>query len=72
MRTHQPIESSKFVQQWAEALGLDPSECRRVVIDAEVDNVVRVYVEKYGTTRLLDVQPPDPSSVHVTVLGVEP
>lgn len=65
------ITGAKFVQQWAEALGIDPSECRRVVIDASVNNVLLVYVEKIGTTRLLDIQPPNPGSVQLTVLDKE-
>lgn len=33
----------------------DVSRVRRIVIDAEAGHVVRVYVERFGDERLLDV-----------------
>jgi len=62
------IMSNQFAVQWAEALGIDPMEVSRVVIDAQVGSVLKVYVEKFGTDRLLQVKPPDPSSVDVRVI----
>lgn len=60
--------ADEFVQVWASALGVDPSETRRVVIDASVGAVVKVYVEKYGTEAVLQIAPPS-GDLDVTVVG---
>lgn len=62
------VMGTAFVQKWAEALGLDPEECRRVVIDAKVSDVLVIYVEKLGTERMLQIEPPDPTSVNLTII----
>jgi hypothetical protein len=62
------ITGSRFVQKWAEALGVEPNETARIVIDARPGEVLRVYVEKFGTERMLHIDPPDPQSVTVEVL----
>ena len=64
------IKSDAFVTQWAEAMGIDIAEDKitRVVIDAQVGEVLKVYLSRWGTDRLLDVTPPDASGVEVTVL----
>lgn len=61
----QIVTGDEFVQKWAAALGEDPAECRRIVIDAQAGHVLIVHVEKLGTERMLEVDPPDPSSVDV-------
>lgn len=62
------IRSDEFVMKWAEALGLDPLDehyVRRLVIDAEAGQPLRIYVERYGTDRLLEIVPPSPASVEI-------
>ena len=64
-RRPRTIMADKFVMQWAHALGVDPGECRRIVIDAEVGNVLRIHVEKLGDERMLDVRPPSRHAAEV-------
>lgn len=64
-----PLIANKFIQQWAEALNLDPSDCQRVVIDAQVNDVVRVYVSKVGQESLLTIDPPHADEVRIIVAG---
>lgn len=62
------VMSRDFVQKWAEALGVDPGETSRIVIDAKADSVLTIYVEKFGTERMLSIEVPDPGSVKLEVL----
>ena len=41
----------------------------RIVIDAKVDEPVKVYIEMFGTTKMLDVMPPDISPTQITIVG---
>lgn len=63
------LMANDFIGKWAEALNLDPRDCQRVVIDAQVGSIVRVYVSKVGSEALLNVEPPDASGVNITVVG---
>jgi hypothetical protein len=49
--------------------GLIPSNCRRVVIDAEVSNPVHLYYECFGDERLLNIALTDGS--HIKISGIE-
>ena len=53
-----PIHGRELAREWAEALGIDLSQTRRIVIDIPCHDVVRVYVEQFGTERLLKITPP--------------
>lgn len=66
-----PLIGNRFVTQWAEALNIEPDEVTRVVIDARVDDIVRVYVSKLGDEALLDIRPPSASEVRIVVAGEE-
>lgn len=60
-----------FILKWAEALNIDPMECSRIVIDAKAQDVLRVYVSKFGSEKLLNVEPPAATEVQVTIDGVD-
>ncbi len=53
----QIIHGREFLN-WLAADGIIPNECTRVVIDASHDSPVEMYIEKYGTTGLIEVKPP--------------
>ena len=40
-------------------LGIIPMFTQRVVIDASINDVVKIYIEQYGDDRLLDVEVAD-------------
>jgi len=67
------IITSDGLLKWFKECGLISSEqrARRVVIDAETGEAVRVYVELYGTTEMLNVKPPEFSPAQVTIVGGE-
>jgi hypothetical protein len=50
-----PITSKGFLK-WLTDNGIIPSTCRHVIIEAKVGDVVRVYIEGYGTTNLMSVE----------------
>lgn len=47
------ISDHKFGPQLCEALGLSAEYVRRIIIDVEVDAPVCVFVEMFGSTKLL-------------------
>lgn len=55
--------NDKRVYEWLRAAGItaEGDKVRRVVIDIKAGDAVKVYVERYGDTRMLDVFPPDMS-----------
>lgn len=67
MKRNRPVRGRALID-WLIANGLvenstDP--VYRVLIDIKADEVVRVYVERYGTERMLEVVPPhlEPSQI---------
>lgn len=60
--------ANDFGKQICEALGIDTKKTRvrRVVLDAEVDEPIKVYIELFGTERLLDLKLPT-SAVEVVM-----
>lgn len=64
-----PITGSGLVQ-WLRDTGLiaEGQHAFRVLIDIKVDDVVRVYVEEFGSDQILKVDPPDLKSAEVKVL----
>lgn len=62
------ITGDEFVMRWAKALGLDPLDeqhATRVVIDAQVRQPLRIYVERVGNEGLLEIVPPSPAEVEI-------
>lgn len=56
-------------REWArrvcEALGLDAQRVRRIVVDAQPDEALHVYVEYLGDERMLSVSFPSPDGVEI-------
>ncbi len=50
--------ADRWIMRVAGAIGVDPSECSRIVIDAQVGQLVRVYVEKYTSAGSIDIASP--------------
>ena len=53
-------------------LDKDAAQVRRIVIDAQIDNIVKVYIEGYATDKILEVKPPDLRGAEITVLEKTP
>jgi hypothetical protein len=52
------IQGKRFLEALLESGVITKDQfVRRIVIDASVDNVVVMYVERYGDSRLLEVVP---------------
>ena len=52
-----PILADQLFAKWREACGL-PENCRRIVLDLQYREVVKVFYECLGDERLLDIEPP--------------
>jgi len=64
-----PIHGQQFLD-WLRASGIIPESTRRVVIDAKVGEVVRMYCEQYGSDALISVEPPSElRGAMVTIVG---
>lgn len=59
------VSSSEFALRFLKALGIDGARCRRLIIDAEVQHVLKVYVEYYGDERVLDIRFPELGEVDI-------
>ncbi len=68
-KSRQVITSEQFVMKWADALGIEIAKCNRVVIDCKAGDAMRIYVSYFGTDALLDVEPPEPEAVKITIAG---
>ena len=57
------------LDEMVKALGLDPKNVRRLVIDFQVGNVAKVYVEQYATTQFLEIiSPTDILDMEINIL----
>jgi len=66
------IKSDALIDWFVKSGLIGPDQAaRRVVIDAETGSAVRVYVELFGTTKMLDVEPPQLSPAQVTIISKE-
>lgn len=65
------IRSDPWITQLISAIGLDGARVRRVVLDAEVGQSIKVYVECFGDERLLTIGTPPREAVqiHMTEAG---
>lgn len=56
------IADIETIQEWqrqlCKALDLDVNSTRRIVIDIQANQPIRVYVEQFGTNKLLSVESP--------------
>lgn len=65
--TMSPQGTDLWVKQMIQALGLDGAKVRRLVIDAEVGQTIKVYVECWGPSTMLEVEPPARGAVEIIV-----
>jgi len=68
------IVKSEALTEWFCECGLPvhpEHKVSRIVIDAQADHAVKVYVEMFGTTAMLAVKPPEFSPTQITVVGKE-
>ena len=58
------------MENWLRKLGIqrDGRLIKRVVIDIELDAIVKVYVEEFGSDEMFTVDPPDFSRAEITRL----
>jgi len=56
MSTDKPINGTRFIE-WLETAGIIPHKTHRVVIDAQAQDVVMIYVEMFGGSKMLEVTP---------------
>lgn len=56
------------VNEWLERAGIDNKRACRVIIDINVNCLVKVYIEEYGSEAMFEVKPPDLSGCEITVL----
>jgi len=46
---------AEFWQKLSEAIGVDATQCRRIIIDMQVDLPVWVYVEKIASDKFFEL-----------------
>jgi hypothetical protein len=51
------LHSQAFLD-WLKGAGIIPERTRRVVIEATVNELVKIYIEQVGTDELISVEPP--------------
>lgn len=49
-----PVPVADMIRPFVDA-GIVPDNCRRVIIDLQADDVVRIYYEIYGDDRIIDL-----------------
>ena len=59
------IMGSSCGREVCKKLGIEPGSFRRIIIDIEVDKVVKVYVEGFAEKGILDFEFPDPQFIQV-------
>ena len=62
------IISDAWIKSIAEQLNIDPGETNRIVIDAMAGKFIVIYVEKFGTKKMLDIKIPPLAEVEIRVL----
>lgn len=63
-----PILANDYGTAVCKALGVEPKNVRRVVVDATAGEALRVYIDYFGGPELLDIQLPT-SEVEVKVIN---
>jgi hypothetical protein len=68
------ILSDAIMDEIGRVLGVPIGAAHRIVLDVEVGRPVRVYIEYYGDTRMLDIKLPEllPSDVIINEVGKPP
>lgn len=66
---------SRECNAWIKRMGIalpDEQLLTRVIIDVQIGHAIKVYVERYGDKRILQVKPPDLSGAEIIHAGLEP
>jgi len=63
--------ANQFATACVEALGINPNEVRRIIIDMNASSAMVVYVEMYGTDRFYNITPVIPESAKIEILTKE-
>ena len=63
----QKITGNEWIRLVLEKLGIDTSNVRRVVIDAQIGHALMFYIEHFGTNALLEVRPPEAKEVEIII-----
>ena len=50
------------------ALGLEPANVRRIVLDMGVDRTMMAYIEMYGSDKFIEINVPDFIEANITIL----
>ncbi len=66
MDKHKILLSNRWATDLLTALGLDATRNRRVIIDCEVGQPVKIYLENYDDERLYNVRMPPLEIVRIT------
>jgi hypothetical protein len=65
---YRKIIGHKELFEWLKASGLVIDKTRRVIIDICVGQPTRVYVEGYGSTKMLQFAPPTLDSAEIEII----
>jgi hypothetical protein len=60
--------SDNWAKKVCKALGIDDELVYRLVIDCQVGDPIRVYVQMYGSDRMLEVATPSTQEVDIHIL----
>ncbi len=63
------LTSRKWVEHILSKMEIDSEFVGRVVIDAQIDDVVRIYIAYIGNEELLEVDAPMAENVVIRVVG---
>lgn len=61
------ITADPWILHLCNALDLDPSRVSRLVIDAQAGMPIRVLVEMFGDSRILEVNMPDSTKTEIQI-----
>lgn len=59
------------VVEWLDAMGIT-IPWQRVIIDIQIEKLVRIHVQALGSQEMLEVKPPDLRGAEIIVLGEPP
>jgi hypothetical protein len=59
---------NKFATACIEAVGLNPSEVRRIIIDMDANSAMMISVEMYGTDRFYNIVVPSSLEAKIQIL----
>lgn len=66
------IKSENMDEFLKKVTGIDPIYLRRVIIDISIDDIVKVYVEKFASTEMLELNfPTEIKNAEIKILGKE-